>query len=304
MIRKNRLFIFCSIMPAVLAFGVVFAFPIIKIFLMSFFSLNNPSSQMSEWVFTGLTNFTDLFGSSMFRFSMLNMAKIWLFGGLATMVIALLFAVILTSGIRFVPFFKAAIYLPNIITAVAMANMWIHYAFNVKYGFFHTLFKTLGMEKMANFAWTSPDHLFLAMMIAYCFGSIGYYMLIFTAGIDKISPDLFAAAMIDGSNRIKNLFFITLPLLKGVFRTAVTLWTTSTLGFFVWSQMFSPLGPEKSIMTPVMYMYSRTFGTEAGLSSADMNAGSGAAVCIVLMLMAVLAFGLINLAIKDDKIHF
>lgn len=304
MVRKNRLFIFCCIMPAVLAFGLIFAFPIIKIAIMSLFNMNNPSAQMSEWTFAGLQNFIDLFNSSMFRHSVWNMGKIWLFGGAATMLLGMIFAVILTSGVRFTPFFKAAIYLPNIITAVAMANMWIHYVFNVKYGLFHSMFEALGLESLANFAWTSPDNLFLSMMIAYCFGSVGYYMLIFTSGIEKISPDLFSAALIDGSNRIKNIFYITLPLLKGVFRTALTLWTTGTLGFFVWSQMFSPLGPEKSIMTPVMYMYSRTFGTEAGLSAADMNAGSGAAVCIVLMLMAVVAFGFINLAIKDDKLEF
>lgn len=304
MVRKNKVFIFCCIMPAVLAFGIIFAYPIVKIALMSLFNLNNPSAKMSEWAFVGFQNFADLFNSAMFRHSLVNMAKIWIFGGIATIAIALLFAVILTSGVRFVPFFKAAIYLPNIITAVAMANMWIHYAFNVKYGLFHSIFKAIGWESMANFAWTSPDHLFLSMMIAYCFGSVGYYMLIFCSGIEKISPDIFSAALIDGSNKIKSLFHITLPLLKGVFRTALTLWTTGTIGFFVWSQMFSPLGAERSIMTPVMYMYTRTFGTEAGLSAADMNAGSGAAVCIVLMLMAVLAFGLINLVVKDDKLEF
>lgn len=302
--KNNKMFVFCCIAPAILAFLLVFAFPIIKICFMSLFNMNNASSKVSEWTFVGFGNFVELFNSSMFLYSFVNIGKIWLFGGVCIMMVALLLSVILTSGIRGKAFFKAVIYLPNIITAVAMANMWIMYVYNGKYGLLFKFFTALGMDEAAAFQWLAPENIFLAMLIAFGFGSIGYYMLIFTAGIEKIPADLYEAAFLDGSNVVQNFFRITLPLLRGVFRTALTLWTTNTLGFFVWSQMFSPVQPQKALMTPTVYMYVHVFGMSAGDDAATMNAGLGAAVCLLLMVAAALAFSLINRVIKDDKLEF
>ncbi len=304
MAKNNKMFIFLCILPALLAYLIIFAYPILRTVLMSFFFVSNPSTKFNEWQFVGFGNFQELFNSTMFIRSLKNIVGIWFYGGIAVIFISLLMAVILTSGVRFKSFFRSAIYLPNIISAVAMANMWLHYAFNVKYGFFHSLFKALGLKSLSNFEWTSPDNIFFSLIFAFTFGAVGYYMLIFIAGIEKIPKDLFDSAFLDGSNIVKNFFYITLPLLKGVFRTCLTLWTTGSLGFYVWSQMFAPLEPQISIITPIVYLYTRVFGTQAGMSTADLNSGLGAAICIILMVIAVFAFGMINLLIKDDKLEF
>ena len=72
---------------------------------------------------------------------MKNMVMIWLVGGIITMCLSMLMAVILTSGIRGAKFFKAAIYMPNIISAVALATMWIQYVFNYDYGLLNQIVK-------------------------------------------------------------------------------------------------------------------------------------------------------------------
>src|SRR5699024_3265699 len=100
-------------------------YPTIRTFVMSFFKIEGITDDVSTWSFYGVENYAKIFGSSTYRKSMLNMGSIWLFGGVLTLSVSLLFAVILTSGIRFKKFFRAAIYLPNVISAVAMATMWI-----------------------------------------------------------------------------------------------------------------------------------------------------------------------------------
>lgn len=79
---------------------------------------------------------------------------IWLVGGIITMCLSMLMAVILTSGIRGAKFFKAAIYMPNIISAVALATMWIQYVFNYDYGLLNQIVKVFGGE---NVRWLGTD---------------------------------------------------------------------------------------------------------------------------------------------------
>ncbi len=58
----------------------------------------------------------------------------------------LLMAVILTSGVRFKKFFRAVIYLPNVISAVALATMWIQYVFNQRVGLFNEVLEFFGLD--------------------------------------------------------------------------------------------------------------------------------------------------------------
>jgi multiple sugar transport system permease protein len=84
----------------------------------------------------------------------------------------------------------------------------------------------------------------------------------------------------------------------------MTIWTTSTLGFYIWSQMFSSnRDPSAQIMTPTYYMMRSTFGDMTSTFTAN-NAGLGAAICVMIMIVAVIVFTAINRIIKDDDITF
>ncbi len=304
--NNNKMMIILFTIPALISFLVVFLYPVIRTILMSFFYVKNLTAGLSEWRFVGIDNYIRLVNIQLFKNSFMNIGKIWLFGGIAVTFFALLMAVILTSGIRFKSFFRAMIYLPNIISAVALANMWLHYVYNVRYGLFHKVFLMLGMKDLANLPWTSPQYIFMSMLIAFCFGSVGYYMLIYISGIEKIPNDLFESSKIEGANVFQSFFFITLPLLKGAFRTTLTLWSTNCLGFFVWSQLFSSAGrePSAALMTPIYYMYNIVFGEANASTSEFINAGMGAAICVILMILATILFMGIRFVIKDDKIQF
>jgi multiple sugar transport system permease protein len=300
--NSNRGMIITFLAPAVIIFLVVFLYPIIRTVMMSFYKIDAVTDKMADWTFTGLANYQKLLSTPIFATAMLNILKIWLIGGIIVLGLSLLFAVILTSGIRFKKFFRAVIYMPNIISAVALATMWQQYVYNSKFGLLTSVLKALHLDALAKTPWLDPDHLFWSMLFAYCFGMVGYHMLIWCSGIERISPDLFEAATIDGANKPKQFWYISRPLLKGVFKTNITMWSVSTAAFFVWSQLFSTVTASKSTMVPVQYMYLQTFG--AGNAVTDRNAGYGAAIGIVLCICIVIIFTITNRVIKNDDLEF
>nr|WP_207723910.1 sugar ABC transporter permease [Mediterraneibacter hominis] len=286
------------LLPCVISVVVMFLYPTIRTIVMSFFRIEDIADEVSTWSFYGFDNYQKIFGSSTWRVSMLNMGRIWLFGGIITLSLSLLFAVILTSGIRFKKFFRAAIYLPNVISAVAMATMWIQYIYNQDYGMLNKILETVGLDGVK---WLGTDTKFWALLLAFVFGAIGYYMLIFLSGIERIPQDLFEAATIDGANKVKQFTKITLPLLRGIIKTNLTFWTVHTITFFVWSKMFSPIDTEATTIVPVVYLYDTAFG---GKNTAVRDAGAGAAVGVVLAVLVLIIYFIMNKVIKDDELEF
>ena len=299
--KQNKKMIICFLTPALIFFVAAFLYPICRTVVMSFFKVESVSDPVSLWEFVGLSNFMSLAQTKIFQVAMINMLKIWLIGGIIVLAIALLFAAILTSGIAGKSVYRAIIYIPNIINAVAMSTMWINYVYNKRFGLLHTFFEWIGADTLAKTDYMNGSIKFVSLLIAFCFGSVGYFMLIFMSGIEQIPGDVFEAATIDGAGKIKQFFRITLPLLKRTFKTCLTFWTVSVVGFFVWSQMWSaPLASELSTITPFVYMYNVTFGT---LGNAERDGGLGAAVGVVMALVVLLVFFVMNRLIKDDDLE-
>lgn len=296
--NKNKSMIILFLTPAIIAYLIMFLYPTLRTFFMSFFKVATLTQGLSEWQFNGITNYINMFNDELFQKSIQNSIKIWLIGGTFSLTIALLIALIINSGIKGKSFFRAVIYLPNTISAIAMGTMWMQYVFSAKYGLFKDIFTFLRLDTLAEIAWTSPKYIFMSMLIAYCFGIIGYHMLIFIAGLDSIPEELHEAATVDGANKWNTFTRITLPLLKGTIKTNIILWTLSTAGFFVWSRIFSPINLDIEVITPMVYMYTKAFG--ANIHASIIDVGIGAAVGIVLVCMILVSFVLCNLLIKDD----
>ena len=296
--KKNKGMIVAFSLPLTLALVIMYLYPVARTVLMSFFKIESVTSSMSAWSFYGVGNYAKIFSSATFQGSMKNMGLIWLIGGIITLFFALLFAVILTSGVRFKKFFRAAIYLPNVISAVALATMWVQYVYSNDYGMLNKVLEFFGLEGVK---WLSSDNKFWAMLFAYMFGAVGYYMLIFISGIERIPADLYEAATIDGANKIQQFFKITLPLLKGIIKTNITFYSVHTTAFFLWTKMFSPVNTEASTIVPVGDLYDTVFGSQG---SSGRDAGAGAAVGVVLTAIIVLVYFVMNKVLKDDDLEF
>lgn len=296
--KKNKSLIFWFMLPTVLSLLIMYVYPVIRTALMSFFKVESLTASLDKWQFYGFGNYAKIFGSKSFQVSMQNMLLIWIVGGILTLALAMLFAVILTSGIRGKKFFRAAIYMPNIISAVALATMWIQYIFNFDYGLLNNMVQLLGGSKIK---WMGTDLKFWAMTISYIFGSVGYYMLIYISGIDGIPADLYEAATIDGANKVTQFSNITMPLMKGIIKTSITFWSINAATFFLWSKMFAPIDTEEATIVPVIYLYDIVFG---GKGVTKRDAGAGAAVGVVLTLIIIFIYWVMNKLLKDSDLEY
>ncbi len=296
--KKNKLMIFLFVLPCVLSLLLMFVYPVCRTVIMSFFRVESLTATVDNWSFFGVGNYAKIFGSPAFRTALQNMIMIWVVGGVITLALSLLMAVVLTSGLRGQKFFRAAIYMPNIISAVALATMWLQYIFNYDYGLLNNLVNALGFESVK---WLGSDGKFWAMLAAFIFGSVGYYMLIFISGIEGIPADLYEAATLDGANKVNQFTKITMPLLRGIIKTSITFWSINSSTFFLWSKMFSPIQTEESTIVPVVYLYDTVFG---GKGVTERDAGAGAAVGVVLALLIIGIYAVTNLILKDTDLEY
>lgn len=298
--KKKRWFIIRFLAPAVLCFLVIFLYPALRTILMSFNKVGFVTDSMNSWEFTGLANYRKLMTSPLFQRALWNVFKIWIVEGAVVLSLAVVFAVIITSGVKGKNFWRAMVYLPHIISAVALATMWLQYVFNNQYGFFKVLFEIIGWDSMASFQWTAPENLFLSMMIAYAFGSVGFYVLILVAGIDGIPEDYFEAARMEGAGVIQRLFYITIPLLKDIIKRCIVLYSAGAIGFFVYSTLFS-FNTENATVTPMVYMYEVVFGNAIGSSSSELNVGAGAAAGVIIMVLVLVVNSVLNRLIPTEN---
>ena len=298
--KRKALLIFLA--PAVICFTLMFLYPVIVTVGMSLCRLDSIAAPVSTWEFVGLNNFKTLFNTRIFLVSLKNIALIWLYGGILSLFFATLFAVILTSGVKLKGFWRSVIYLPNVISGVAMGTMWVQYVYSSKFGLLKTVFSSLGLEKLAKVQWTGPQHIFMSMTIAFAFGIVGYFMLMLIAGIERIPQSYHESAMLDGAGVVRRFFCITLPLLRDVIKSVLTLWTVTVVGFFVWTQVFTPYDMSEGTVTPMVYMYRLVFG--GGQGQVTLDIGAGAAIGVLLALIVVGVFTAINLCLRDSKLEF
>ncbi|MDR0387324.1 MAG: sugar ABC transporter permease [Treponema sp.] len=299
MLKNNRRVIIIFLAPAVLCYVLVFLYPVFRTLVMSFFKVESVSDPVAKWAFAGLGNYRKLFTTPIFLQSLKNIGRLWFAGGCGVMLLALIFAVILTGKLRGTKFFRSAIYLPNVVSAVAMGTMWINYVYNSDYGLLHNVFSTLGFETASHTLWTAPGNLFWSMVTAYCFGMVGYHMLIFISGIEQIPRDYFEAAYLEGANVLQRFLHITVPNMRGVIRTNIVMWTVFTVGFFVWGQLFSPVNLSNDTVAPMNYMYELVFGASSVVVTAR-DTGAGAAIGVILALIVVAVFLATNFIVKHD----
>jgi len=300
--KKNRTMIILFLTPALICYLMVFLYPSIRTTIMSFFAVESVADSISTWKFNGFANYVKLFNTPIFKRSMSNITTIWIVGGAGVMVVALFFAVSLTSGIKYAKFIRSVIYLPNVVSAIAMGTMWINYVYNSRYGLLHNVFSALGLKKLSETLWTGPGNLFWSMMVAYCFGMVGYHMLIFMASIEQIPKDYHEAAQLEGANLIQRFYHVTLPFLRGCFRTNIVMWTVFTVGFFVWGQLFSPVNLSNATVAPMNYMYEIVFGASSNAATVR-DSGAGAAIGVIMMIIVIIAFGLTNLIVRNDDVE-
>jgi len=197
--------------PSLVFFAVFSFYPIFNAFYLSFFRKNLLS--LKPPTFIGFGNYTYLLSSPLFKESVVNTA-IFTFGTFVPLlVLSLILAAFIMSRKRFQKFYQMVLYSPAALSSVVAAMIWLlifdprglaNQGLNI-------LFGTSGV----NYHWLSNDAMLrLSTIIVYVWKYVGYFTVIFVAGIGAVPHTLHEAALIDGADRWQDFWHITFPLLK------------------------------------------------------------------------------------------
>jgi len=294
--KVSRSFIAAFLLPASLLYLIFFLIPTAQTLYYSFFDWSGLGQGMQ---FIGLDNYKELMRDHLFRLAMRNTLTILIVGGAAIFVIAFLFTSMLNSGIRGRRFFRAVIFLPNIVATIALTTLWA-YIYNPRFGLLNSFFKVIGLEQLGKTTWTAPDTIFWAMLIALIWIFIGFYLVLLMAGADKVPIEFYEAAKLDGASQIQQFIHVTIPLLWDVITIAVIMWSIAAIKIFEFPFAFTSLEPVPETYTAAVYLYIMGFGQRTPI----YRMGYASAIGVFMLLAVILIVLVVGRLMRRDVVQY
>ena len=294
--KVSKSFIALFLLPATLLYLLFFLIPTLQTF---YYSLFNWSGLGTDMEFIGPKNYVELFGDSLFQRSMLNTFTILFIGGFAIFALAFMFTAMLNSGVRGRRFFRAIIFVPNVIAIIALTTLW-GYVYNPRFGLLNSFFKMLGLDDLAKTTWTAPDTIFWAMLIALIWLYVGFYLVLLMAGVDKIPIEYYEAAKLDGASQFQMFTKITIPLLWDVLTVAIILWSITALKIFEFPFAFTSLEPVPETYTAAVYLYVMGFGQRTPI----YRMGYASAIGVLMLLSVIVIVVVLRRLMRRDVVQY
>ena len=274
----------CLLLRSLLCLLFFGLYPIVYTFILSFQKWDG----LAKMTPLGWKNYARLLTDDVFYLSIWNTIRIWIFNFVPQMLTALLLSALFTfNRIRGMKFFRAAYYLPNLITA-ASVGLLFNLLFDGNKSVANYILQALHV-KGAPFSFFNSGA-FTSGMTSYIqwWMWFGYTTVIVMAGITTIEGSVYDAAMVDGATKAQTFTKITLPLIRP---TLIYMTITSIIGgmqlFDVPTTLTNGTGdPNKSVLTTSMYLYNQGFKNFNYGYASTMSVG----LFLVIAILSVFAF--------------
>ncbi|MBD2423049.1 sugar ABC transporter permease [Cyanobium sp. FACHB-13342] len=271
------------LLPALVLVGLSVLIPAAMALVMS---VSQAGLDVSEPLrFVGLANVRRLLADPMF-FRVTGTTFLYLVGVVPPIVLgALALAVLVNRQLPGIHWFRGAFYTPVLVSIVvaAIAFRWIYAENGLVNGWLSALLP--GSFQPIAFL-TSPLLALPSVMLVTLWKGLGYYMVIFLAGLQGISPDLYEAAALDGSEGLRKHFDITLPLLRPYITLVAVISAIAATKVFEEVYLMTQGGPADSTRTLVYYVYDQAF-SELEISYACTI---GLALFLIVLLLSLVRY--------------
>lgn len=277
------------LMPALIIMFVFTIYPLVKAVFMSF--CEDYSIIYGTYDRIGLGNYQELFADEVFIKALKNTSLYVVFVVPCSIAISLFIAVLLNSKIKFQGLFQTIYFLPYVTSVIAIGIVW-NWIFNSDFGLLNYVLSWFGIEAIP---WlNSPDYALWSLIIFSIWKSLAFNILIFLAGLQTISPDLYKAARIDATPRWRVFTKITVPGIMPMIAYSFVMGIINA--FKVYNEVFSlfkgSAGPINSAITVVYYIYDKFYNSA--------NYGLAAAAAVVLFVI-ILALTMLQRAVSGGK---
>lgn len=273
------------VFPMLVLYILFFIFPLFQTIGYSFTDYNgiNPRKE-----FTGLTNYVDVFQDKWFYNSMLFTGKSVILMILLANVMGFLLALALNTKIKSRNILRAIVFCPFVFNNVTVGFIW-----QFLLGRFMTDLYPLTGWKVFNIGWLSDSSLVLySVVFVKLWQSIGYFMVIYLAGLQLLPQDPLEAAVLDGCTGIKMIRYITIPLMKPTAFVCIFLAITESLNMFPLIMSLTNGGPGHASENISLYIYNEAFKSH--------RMGYASALAVILTIIMTIIAGLQMKLTRED----
>jgi multiple sugar transport system permease protein len=243
------------------------------------FSFQDYMTLRSERSWIGLANYEAVLTDPIFHAALRNTLTFALIRVPILTVLSLGVALMLRSIGRLKGFFRMLYFMPFVTSGVAIA--WVFkFLYLPNFGLFTHLFDALGIPR--TFFLGDPRTALASIIAVTIWGGLGYYTIIFLAGLEDIPTEFYEAAMVDGASARQRFWYITLPLLNRTIVLVMVLCMISSLQNFTFVRLMSKDGfggPLNSTITIPLLIYKEAFFS--------LQMGRASAIAVVFFIIVL-----------------
>lgn len=293
--HKYRL-ILPFVVPGLLMYGLFVLWPYTQAL---YVALTDWSGMTPEKNFIGLDNFTRLFRDDKFWNALKHNIQFLVVLPLTIIPIALLFAALTTQKlgtVRGSGFYRFLFFAPEVLSVVVIGVLW-SFVYHPTIGLLNAVLERVGLEMLTRTWLGSPETVLWAIAGVIVWSGVGFFMIMFMAGIQGIPTEFYEAATLDGAGRWRQFRDITFPLLRNQLQVALVFLGIGALDMFALVQVMAEGGgPSRGADVVARYMYDAAF--------AQSRFGYATAMGVVLLILT-LALSLITIKVTSrERVEF
>ncbi|MEU0370517.1 sugar ABC transporter permease [Streptomyces sp. NPDC006283] len=273
-----------------------------------YYSFTDWTGLSPDFEMVGFDNFSRMLEDDIFWKSLQHSLTFALLLPLVTLSLALFFAFMLNvggrhrrngkaagavSGVRGSSFYKIVYFFPQVLS-IAIVALLFQFAYNPNSGAINSALKAVGLDSVQPVWLGDPDLALWCVMAVLIWSTVGFFVVLFSAGMASIPNDFYEAALLDGASRITTFFKITLPLLWDTVQSGWVYMGILALG----AESFAVVqimtvgpnggGPDYSTIVMPLYVYQKAFRDGQAAYATTI----GVALLIVTLLFAAVVMRL------------
>lgn len=289
--RQEKLTGWFILLPALVILGLVFIYPILRAFWLSWFT-ENLATQLQP-VFTGLGNYQRMLGDGRFWQSLWNTSVFTVISVTLELIFGLCVALVLNRSFFGRGVVRTIAIIPWALPTAVMGLAWA-WIFNDQYGVVNDILRRLGLIDTGINWLGTPALAMTALIVADVWKTTPFISIILLAGLQSIPEDLYEAHKMDGASSWQSFYQITLPLLMPQILIALLFRFAQSFGIFDLVQVMTGGGPAGSTETVSIYIYSTVMRY--------LDFGYGAALVVVTFLLLVITVAITSLFLKKVRV--
>ncbi|MFC9059239.1 carbohydrate ABC transporter permease [Streptomyces sp. NPDC057074] len=239
-----------------------------------YYSFTDWTGLSPEFKMVGFDNYSRMLDDDIFWKSLWHSVLFALLVPLVTLGLALFFSFMINvggrkrkggpvvTGVRGSGFYKIVYFFPQVLS-IAIVALLFQFAYNPDSGAVNSLLRGIGLDSVQPLWLGDPNLALWCVMVVLVWSTVGFFVVLFSAGMASIPLELYEAALLDGANRFKTFFKVTLPLLWDTVQSGWVYMGILALGaesFAVVQIMTTgPGGPDYSTTVMVLYVYQKAF---------------------------------------------